>query len=40
MFVEPKYDVLIVVAEKDYNKLNFLINSLENLNPLPENICI
>jgi hypothetical protein len=40
MFDEKIYDVLVVVAEKDYNKLDFLIKSLENLIPQPENICI
>lgn len=37
---KKKYDVLIVVAQKDYNKLNFLFKSIKNLIPQPDNICV
>lgn len=35
-----KYDVLIKSAPKDYIKLPLVINSLENLNPQPENVYV
>ena len=40
MIDNNKYDLLIVVSENDYNKLNFLLDSIKNLQPQPENICV
>jgi hypothetical protein len=40
MNIEKKYDLLIVISPKDFNKLKFLITSIKNLNPQPENICV
>ena len=36
----PKYDVIIKSARKDYNKLEYVVNSIIYLNPQPENIYI
>jgi len=40
MQLNEEYDLVILSAEKDYNKIKFLYSSTPNLNPQPKNIYI